>query len=87
MCDDGVYRVYATDEDLEQDVAHYEVPTIREYFQDLDTVLNVLSDGPVKSFAYRRLRFLESKFNMYNLLYERQELADCKVHSLLLSFV
>jgi len=56
----------------------FEVPTIKEYFQDLDEILSVISDGPVKSFAFRRLKFLESKWNLYVLLNEYRELADMK---------
>jgi AMP deaminase len=57
----------------------FKVPTIKEYFQDLDYILNVIADGPAKSFAWRRLRYLESKWNLYVLLNEYQELADMKV--------
>jgi hypothetical protein len=56
----------------------YTVPTIKEYFQDLDEVLSVISDGPAKSFAWRRLRYLESKWNLYVLLNEYRELAEMK---------
>lgn len=55
------------------------MPTIKEYFQDLDEVLSVISDGPAKSFAWRRLRYLESKWNLYVLLNEYRELAEMKV--------
>lgn len=57
----------------------FDIPTIREYFVDLDYVLGVISDGPAKSMAYRRLKYLTSKFEMYSLLNESQELADMKV--------
>lgn len=60
----------------------YEVPTIKDYFQDLDEILAVISDGPAKSFAWRRLKYLESKWNLYVLLNEYRELADMKVRSL-----
>jgi hypothetical protein len=59
----------------------YVVPTIKEYFQDLDEILAVISDGPAKSFAWRRLRYLESKWNLYVLLNEYRELAELKVCS------
>jgi AMP deaminase len=55
------------------------VPTIKEYFQNLDFILSVIADGPAKSFAWRRLRYLESKWNLYVLMNEYQELADMKV--------
>ena len=56
----------------------FSIPTMREYFRDLDYLLNVISDGPVKSFAWRRLKYLESKWNLYFLLNEYRELADMK---------
>ena len=56
--------------------------SIREYFLDLDYVLGVISDGPTKSFAFRRLKYLQSKWSMYCLLNEYQELADMKVSSM-----
>ena len=57
----------------------FDVPSIREYFVDLDYILGIISDGPTKSFAFRRLKYLASKFDMYALLNEFQELADMKV--------
>ena len=57
----------------------FDIPTIREYFVDLDHILGVISDGPTKSIAYRRLKYLASKFEMYSLLNESQELAAMKV--------
>ena len=57
----------------------FDIPDIREYFLDLEYVLGVISNGPTKSFAYRRLKYLASKFDMYSLLNEFQELADMKV--------
>ena len=54
------------------------LPTLREYFIDLEFVLGVCSDGPAKSFAFRRLKYLASKWNLYTLLNEYQELADMK---------
>ena len=57
----------------------FDIPSIREYFMDLEYVLGVIADGPTKSFAFRRLNYLASKFTMYSLLNETQELADMKV--------
>jgi hypothetical protein len=57
----------------------FEVPTVREYFMDLDYVLGIISDGPAKSFAYRRLKYLLSKWSIYSLVNEYQEMADMKV--------
>jgi AMP deaminase len=64
---------------LEMPKPAFNIPDIREYFIDLDYVLGVISDGPTKSFAFRRLKYLQSKFTMYSMLNEFQELADMKV--------
>jgi AMP deaminase len=57
----------------------FDIPSIREYFMDLDFVLGVISAGPAKSFAFRRLQYLRSKFTMYCLLDEFQEMTEMKV--------
>ncbi|KAJ3916927.1 hypothetical protein F5877DRAFT_45637 [Lentinula edodes] len=72
--DTGVYQVY----DNAAKNPCYDIPSVREYFKDLDYVLSVISDGPTKSFAFRRLKYLSSKFTMYSLMNEYQELADMK---------
>lgn len=76
MDDHGVYQVYENDAEGRKPIV--EVPTLREYFIDLDFVLGVISDGPTKSFAYRRLKFLASKYTMFSLLNETQETAAMK---------
>lgn len=93
--DKGVYQVYSTAAGMHVDSCilmpidnasqtadekpMFDIPSIREYFIDLDHVLGVISDGPAKSIAYRRLKYLASKFEMYRLLNESQELAAMKV--------
>ncbi|ESK90498.1 amp deaminase [Moniliophthora roreri MCA 2997] len=74
----GVYQVYENAEDKSARKPVYDIPTVREYFQDLDYVLSVIADGPTKSFAFRRLKYLAGKFSMYSLMNEFQELADMK---------
>ncbi|KAF8799362.1 AMP deaminase [Phlegmacium glaucopus] len=75
----GVFQVFDDTEDNEKDKKPaFDIPDIREYFLDLELVLGVISDGPTKSFAFRRLKYLTSKFTMYSLLNEFQELADMK---------
>ncbi|ORZ04396.1 hypothetical protein BCR41DRAFT_414194 [Lobosporangium transversale] len=76
--DTGVYQVYSSKEDMDAKRPIVNVPKPKEYFQDLDFVFSVISDGPIKSFAYRRLKYLENKWSMYTLLNEYQELADSK---------
>ncbi|KIY71969.1 AMP deaminase [Cylindrobasidium torrendii FP15055 ss-10] len=71
----GVFQVYDV-QDAEKPL--FDIPTIREYFVDLDYILSVISDGPTKSFAFRRLKYLASKFDMHSLLQEYHELAEMK---------
>ncbi|XMA10471.1 hypothetical protein WAI453_003262 [Rhynchosporium graminicola] len=74
----GVYQVYENPEAVMHDTPVINIPNIREYYMDLEDILNISSDGPSKSFAFRRLQYLEGKFNLYVLLNEYQEMADSK---------
>ncbi|KAF2674442.1 AMP deaminase [Microthyrium microscopicum] len=77
--DQGVFQVYESPiANVETSTPIVNVPSIREFYMDLDTLLDVSSDGPSKSFAFRRLQYLEGKFNLYILLNEYQEMADTK---------
>ncbi|KAF9433929.1 AMP deaminase [Entomortierella beljakovae] len=74
----GIFQVYRTKEDQENDKPIVDIPCPKEYFVDLEYVLSISTDGPTKSFAYRRLKYLESKWNMYILLNEYKELSESK---------
>lgn len=74
----GVYQVFENEEAKKADTPVVNVPTIKEYYMDLDQILSISSDGPSKSFAFRRLQYLEGKYNLYVLLNEYQETADTK---------
>ncbi|PIL22423.1 hypothetical protein GSI_15111 [Ganoderma sinense ZZ0214-1] len=73
----GVFQVYSSTEEKGKKPRFY-VPSIKEYFLDLEKILSVICDGPTKSFAFRRLNYLASKFTMYSLLHEQKELAEMK---------
>ncbi|EDO17679.1 hypothetical protein Kpol_1004p56 [Vanderwaltozyma polyspora DSM 70294] len=49
------------------------IPSLRDYYLDLETMVTISSDGPAKSFAFRRLQYLEARWNLYYLLNEYQE--------------
>ncbi|KAF9066473.1 hypothetical protein BDP27DRAFT_1330580 [Rhodocollybia butyracea] len=74
----GVFQVYENAGKKKARTPCFDIPSVREYFKDLDYVLSVIADGPTKSFAFRRLKYLSSKFTMYSLMNEFQELADMK---------
>lgn len=78
MDESSVYQVYENSRAREGDIPIINIPTIREFYMDLEEILNISSDGPSKSFAFRRLKYLEGKFNLYVLLNEYQEMADSK---------
>jgi AMP deaminase len=67
------------EEEKEERRPLYNIPTLKQYFRDLDFILDVIADGPTKTFAFRRLKYLEAKWTMYRLLNEQKELADSKV--------
>ncbi|KAF7506951.1 putative zinc finger protein [Endocarpon pusillum] len=54
------------------------VPTLRDFYMDLEIIHDISSDGPAKSFAYRRLQYLEGRYNLYSLLNEYEEVAETK---------
>ncbi|RKP38354.1 hypothetical protein BJ085DRAFT_18606, partial [Dimargaris cristalligena] len=86
MDETGVYQVY--DQPIQSDTSsgndvsiptpRFRVPSLREYFQDLDYLLGIVSDGPTKSLAFRRLKYLESKWQLYHLLNDYHEIAEAK---------
>ncbi|KAI0398408.1 hypothetical protein F5Y17DRAFT_410377 [Xylariaceae sp. FL0594] len=78
MDPNGVFQVFenAAAEDANTPVVG--VPTLKDFYIDLEKILTLSSDGPSKSFAFRRLQYLEGKFNLYALLNEYQETADTK---------
>ena len=76
--DAGVFQAYENAKSAEISSPIQAIPTIRDFYLDLDEILQISSDGPTKSFAFRRLQYLEGKFNLHFLLHEYQEIADSK---------
>ncbi|XP_057652881.1 AMP deaminase 2 isoform X3 [Diorhabda carinulata] len=77
--DRGVYKVYMNEEDMNNDKpCNYEYPDVITFTDDFYTMCNMIADGPLKSFCYRRLTYLSSKFQLHVLLNELRELASQK---------
>ena len=74
----SVYQVFRTAQAAQTTSPMVKVPTLREFYIDMDHVQNVSSDGPTKSFAFRQLDILEGRFHLYFLVSSYQETADCK---------
>jgi len=53
-------------------------PCIEEFMEDQKVLLALSTHGPVKSFTFRRLQYLQSKFKLHCLLNEMKELAAQK---------
>ncbi|XP_013883453.1 AMP deaminase 2 [Austrofundulus limnaeus] len=75
----GVVHVYTKktnmDKSMELDLPY---PDLKEYIADMNVMMSLIINGPVKSFCYRRLQYLNSKFQMHILLNEMKELAAQK---------
>ncbi|KAK7878553.1 hypothetical protein WMY93_030389 [Mugilogobius chulae] len=75
----GVMHVYTSrrtmDKSTELDLPY---PDLQEYIADMNVMMALIINGPVKSFCYRRLQYLSSKFQMHILLNEMKELAAQK---------
>ncbi|KGO67521.1 AMP deaminase [Penicillium italicum] len=74
----SVYQVFDSEAAADQQTPVVEIPSLRDFYMDLDAVVDVSTDGPAKSFAFKRLSYLEGKFQLYTLLNEYQEMADSK---------
>ncbi|XP_034833968.1 AMP deaminase 2-like isoform X2 [Maniola hyperantus] len=75
--DRGVFNLYRNTEKGEERVP-YEYVDLTQYIQDMNIMCNMIADGPLKSFCYRRLSYLSSKFQLHVLLNELRELASQK---------
>lgn len=74
----SVYQVYESEDAARAQYPVVHIPSLRDFYIDLDSVLDVSTDGPTKSFAFKRLSYLEGKFQLHSLLNEYQEMADSK---------
>ncbi|KAJ2722926.1 AMP deaminase, partial [Coemansia sp. Benny D115] len=80
MGDDGVYAVHESEEARSAGKPPLtSAPSIREFFVDLDYVLDAISDGPIKTWTYRRLRYLDARWQLYLLINEREETMQSKM--------
>eukprot|EP00094_Tigriopus_californicus_P004108 TCALIF_03957-PA protein Name:"Similar to Ampd2 AMP deaminase 2 (Rattus norvegicus)" AED:0.05 eAED:0.05 QI:23/1/0.88/1/0.87/1/9/284/755 len=69
----GVFQLYNEGARLD-----YEYPDLGKFIKDMHLLCALIADGPLKSFCYRRLSYLSSKFQLHVLLNELRELAAQK---------
>ena len=74
--DKGIAKLKPTS----SDTALPQLPTfnLEEFIRDEKTMRTFVASGPLKSFAYRRLCFLSSKFSLHVLLNEARETLEQK---------
>ncbi|ORX72761.1 hypothetical protein DL89DRAFT_290596 [Linderina pennispora] len=80
MGEDGIYAVYRNEELRAAGQEPFtKAPSIKEFYMDMDYLLNAMSDGPIKTWAFRRLRYLDARWQLYVLLNEREETTQSKM--------
>lgn len=78
------YEIKVDDEDIYQVIDKQtgapilSSPSLSDYYSDLSKIAKISSYGPTKSFAFKRLLYLETKWNMYYLLNEFEESKQLK---------
>lgn len=72
LSDRGVYEVTGPS------IGPIDVPSISEYYQELELLSILAADGPTKTLCFRRLRLLQSRFAMHLLQHEQDERAEQK---------
>lgn len=75
----GVFNVFKDEAAASAGKANdYPYPNLATFVADMNFLCLMIADGPLKSFCYRRLSYLSSKFQLHVLLNELRELASQK---------
>ncbi|XP_075223541.1 AMP deaminase isoform X2 [Lycorma delicatula] len=70
----GVFEVFKDQESLDNNrPINYPYPKLEQFVTDMSRLCIMIADGPLKSFCYRRLCYLSSKFQLHVLLNEMKE--------------
>ncbi|KFO82682.1 AMP deaminase 1, partial [Cuculus canorus] len=76
---DGVVYVYgdkaAAGRDEPKDLPY---PSLKRFVDDMNFLLALTAQGPVKTYSHRRLKFLSSKFQVHEMLNEMEEMKELK---------
>lgn len=58
----------------------WDVPTLKEYYTDAEFIVaNLVNSGPCRTLAYRRLKYLQAQFGLYELLHGNREYEEQKI--------
>ncbi|EEQ99876.1 AMP deaminase, putative [Perkinsus marinus ATCC 50983] len=55
----------------------FDIPSLTDYYDDMNTLFRIRTSGPTASFAFLRLRMLETKFELYGMTCSEQENVQC----------
>ncbi|XP_060924455.1 AMP deaminase 3 [Limanda limanda] len=76
---DGIVNVFDNAEALIENQPHdLPYPDLETFAIDFGHLLNMIADGPTKTYCHRRLNFLSSKFYLHEMLNEMAELKELK---------
>nr|KAF6304592.1 adenosine monophosphate deaminase 1 [Pipistrellus kuhlii] len=76
---DGVVHVYPSEEAASKDEPKpLPYPNLDSFVDDMNFLLALIAQGPVKTYTHRRLKFLSSKFQVHEMLNEMEELKEQK---------
>ncbi|NXP70867.1 AMPD1 deaminase, partial [Ramphastos sulfuratus] len=76
---DGVVYIYedkaAAGRNEPKDLSY---PSLENFVNDMNFLLALTAQGPVKTYAHRRLKFLSAKFQVHEMLNEMEEMKELK---------
>ncbi|CAM4860969.1 unnamed protein product [Rotaria socialis] len=74
----GIYRLHIPDDAKGWVQVDYPVVDRNQFIDDYTLLSAMITDGPLKSFCYRRLQYLKSRYELHCLLNEVKEWAAIK---------
>ncbi|KAM3935377.1 AMP deaminase 1 [Leptodactylus fuscus] len=76
---DGVIFVYPDDDALAKDKPKdLNYPDVHAFVDDMNFLITLIAQGPVKTYTHRRLKFLSSKYKVHEMLNELEEMKELK---------
>ncbi|XP_053313540.1 AMP deaminase 1 isoform X2 [Spea bombifrons] len=75
----GVIYVYPDEEAVAKNQPKdLNYPNLHTFVDDMNFLITLIAQGPVKTYSHRRLKFLSSKYQVHEMLNEMEELKELK---------
>lgn len=75
-----MFAVYESKQEYKLGNVIWDVPTLKEYYTDAEFIVGqILNSGPCRTLAYRRLKYLQAQFGLYELLHGNKEYEEQKI--------